>query len=213
MSGEHGAGPKHDRLTELAVKAARGGDKEFEEFWNDRELQEILDKRCGRIVLSRKRWGDDSGYLVAELKQAACIQAKEAIQNFRGEASVVTWLNIMLDHRQLRNSERETKRPRVEDLGGSHLLRSLPTQDPEITASFNEAVEALTTEEYQVYALKMNGYDAKAIARKLYEARRSKPGEDKAPWHSLCAKRQTAEQQRVYRVLKKISEKLKAALL
>jgi DNA-directed RNA polymerase specialized sigma24 family protein len=212
MSGEHGAGPKRDRLTELALTAAKGGDKEFEEFWNDREWQEILDKRCDWIVRSRKRRADDKDCLIKELKQAACAQAREALRKFRGESSVATWFNVILDHRQLRNSQRETKRPRIEDLGGGHLLRSLPTQNPAITAAFNEAVEALPAEERRIYELTLKGCDAKAIARKLYEGKPPKPGEGKVPWRSLCDKGRSAEQQHVYRALKRIGEKLKAAL-
>jgi hypothetical protein len=212
MAGDYGAsGPKHDRLTELALKAAKEGGNAFDEFWNDPEWQLILNKKCGWVVRRRKLTGEEQDDLVEELKQRACIQAKQALPKFRGDASVITWFTRALDTIQLKTSVTKKKLIEAEEQA-VRLWLSSPSQDVEIMAAWNESLRKFTPEERRVYELIMKGHEPIEIARRLYELKPAKPGDDKEPWDSLDDERRAAERKQVYAMRARIREKLKSAL-
>ncbi|HKC65090.1 MAG TPA: hypothetical protein VKB86_15715 [Pyrinomonadaceae bacterium] len=182
-----------DRLTKLAIRAAQGDRKAFDDFWNDLEWQKKMDEIC-RWIWLRFPSPDGNGKRDAEdLKQRASERAIRKLSKFNGTASVSTWFEKLALNVNRREFSREIRHGECLSnyWGAKH---DLSDEDPYTKAALNEAYRKLEPKEQEIYKLLLLGKSPMDIAQYLNEL----------VWSSLSKGDREKERKRVYKIIEKI---------
>jgi RNA polymerase sigma-70 factor (ECF subfamily) len=154
-----------DRLTNLALRAARGDRQAFDEFWTDQEWLKFIDHKCRRICRVFPMPGRNSACDAEDLRQRACVQAFKALPQFRGEAKIQTWFNTIATNLRLRDYERQCNEAKASACSVWLPMHDLSHDDPYSAAALMEAYRSLSPRERKVYELLLQGKTAKEIAQ------------------------------------------------
>ena len=152
-----------DDLNELARQAASGDERALDELLKRPEFHRMVDIQCRKVW--RSNWWDNGARDRDDLKQATFLRVLCKITQFKGESTrpdgspnvnpLAGWIHTIAKRIHLTEAKREKRRGELLEKIISILSPALFEPTPEMGAALSEAYKELSSDERELWDMRL----------------------------------------------------------